>query len=80
MAASADVGRAYGASLTRNKMSNIHTQQQTDIEQLAVEQGVCPVTDFESLLGDFWPEDESADEFIAQVRAWRREDGARRDL
>jgi len=55
-------------------------EQQTDIEQLAVEQGVGPVTDFESLLGDFWPEDESADEFIAQVRAWRREDGAKHDL
>ncbi len=43
------------------------------IEELAREQGVEPVTDFESLAGDFWPEDESADEFIAAVRAWRAE-------
>ncbi len=43
------------------------------IEELAAEQGVQPVTDFESLLGDFWPEDETADDFIAAVRAWRRE-------
>ncbi len=43
------------------------------IEDLAMEQGVRPATDFESLLGDFWPEDESADDFISAVRLWRRE-------
>ncbi len=43
------------------------------IEDLAMEQGVKPASDFESLLGDFWPEDESADDFISAVRQWRRE-------
>lgn len=42
------------------------------VERLAAEQGVKPITDFESLLGDFWPEDEDIDEFIATVKAWRR--------
>lgn len=49
----------------------------TDMEGLAAQQGVSAVSDFDSLLGDFWPEDESADEFIASVREWRRE-GERR--
>jgi hypothetical protein len=41
-------------------------------EKLAREQGVSPVEDPTTLLGDFWPEDETADEFIAAVQAWRR--------
>ena len=45
----------------------------TDIEALAAQQGVSPISNFDDLLGDFWPEDESADDFIAAVREWRRE-------
>ncbi|MBT3269020.1 hypothetical protein HN371_17870 [Candidatus Poribacteria bacterium] len=44
-----------------------------DLDTLAREQGVGPVVNFDDLLGDFWPEDETADEFIATVRRWRRE-------
>ena len=46
---------------------------QADLDQLIAAQGVKPVARFEDLLGDFWPEEESADEFIAAVRKWRRE-------
>ncbi len=28
----------------------------------------------EDLWGDFWPEDESVDDFVSTVRRWRRED------
>jgi hypothetical protein len=49
-------------------------EKKSDLEQLAAEQGVTAIADFDSLLGDFWPEDESADDFIAQVRSWRKED------
>lgn len=41
-----------------------------DIETLAKQQGVAPVTNFVELLGNFWPEEQSADEFIAATRAW----------
>jgi len=44
-----------------------------NLEELAAQQGVKPAARFEGLLGDFWPEDESADDFIAAVRQWRRE-------
>jgi hypothetical protein len=35
-----------------------------------------PVQRLEDLWGDFWPEDESVDDFISAVRRWRREDVA----
>jgi hypothetical protein len=47
-----------------------------DLEALAAQQRVSTVSDFDSLLGDFWPEEESADQFIATIREWRREGGA----
>ena len=44
-----------------------------DIEQLATEQGVPASCSIESLKGDFWPDNEDIDEFIATVRQWRKE-------
>lgn len=38
------------------------------------EQGAQPVQKLEELYGDFWPEDESVDDFIDAVQQWRRED------
>jgi hypothetical protein len=46
-----------------------------DLARIAEEQGVKPVERFEDLLGDFWPEDESIDDFVATIRQWRREGG-----
>ena len=46
---------------------------QVRLEELAREQGVHPIEDPSSLVADFWPEDETADEFIAAVQAWRHE-------
>jgi hypothetical protein len=43
------------------------------LKDIAREQGVAPVTDLASLRADFWPEDESVDEFVATIRQWRRE-------
>lgn len=47
-----------------------------DLESLADEQGVAPVGDMDELIGDFWPDDESVDDFLAAVESWRREDHA----
>jgi hypothetical protein len=55
--------------------STYFTQQQRDLTDLAAQQGVQPVMNFDDLLGDFWPEDETADDFIATVRQWRHEGG-----
>lgn len=41
------------------------------IEQLMAEQGTGPITDASVLHGDFWPEEESVEEFVATIREWR---------
>lgn len=43
------------------------------IQEAAREQAVPSAVDYERLVGDFWPNDESADEFIGAVRQWRRD-------
>ena len=41
------------------------------VEQLVAQQGTGPVTDVNVLRGDFWPEEESIDEFLATLHEWR---------
>ena len=41
------------------------------IEQLMAQQGTGPITDVSLLHGDFWPEEESVEEFVATIREWR---------
>ena len=41
------------------------------VEQLMAEQGTGPITDVSVLHGDFWPEGESVEEFVATIREWR---------
>jgi hypothetical protein len=42
-------------------------------EELAAQQGVAPIDDFEAVLGAPSPDDESVEEFSASLRDWRRE-------
>jgi len=39
----------------------------------AKQRGLLPLRDVKELKGDFWPEDESIDEFLAWIRATRHE-------
>jgi hypothetical protein len=41
------------------------------IDELAAEQGVVFPRDPRDLLGDFWPEEESIDDFLSALREWR---------
>ena len=41
------------------------------IEELIAEQGVVFPRDPRELLGNFWPEEESIDEFLSALREWR---------
>jgi hypothetical protein len=43
------------------------------LDQLIAEQGTKRVANINALRGDFWPEEESTEEFLAQLRAWRDE-------
>lgn len=48
-----------------------------ELERLAAEQGVQPIDDLDSLRADFWPEDESVDDFVRTVREHRRASATR---
>ncbi len=50
-----------------------------DAETLAQAQGVQPAATLASLWADFWPDDETVDDFIATVRAWRHQDAERQE-
>jgi hypothetical protein len=43
------------------------------IEEVADEQGVKPIDNPEDLKGDFWPEGESTDDFLAWLRELRQD-------
>lgn len=41
------------------------------IEQLMAEQGTGPIVDVSLLRGDFWPDEESIEEFLETLHEWR---------
>jgi hypothetical protein len=45
------------------------------VEELAAQQGVSPVTSLDDLRADFWPEEDSVEDFAATIRRWRSEGG-----
>lgn len=49
-------------------------QAHARIWELAKQQGVEPIRSIKDLQGDFWPEEESMDEFLSWLRATRQED------
>lgn len=49
-----------------------------DLDALAEAQGIAPIEDIDELVADFWPEDETVEEFAATVRRWRDEGDRRR--
>lgn len=55
-----------------NELVQAHTRAGCpSIAQLAAAQGVSFPRDPRELLGDFWPPDESADDFLAALHEWR---------
>ena len=41
------------------------------VEELMAAQGTGPITDVSTLLGDFWPEEETIEEFLETLHEWR---------
>ncbi len=50
------------------------SQAHARVWELAKQRGVKPIRSIEDLQGDFWPEEESVDEFLEWVRAIRQQD------
>ena len=44
------------------------------LDELVAQQGKAPLRDPNVLLGDFWPEDEPVEEFLAALHEWRGHD------
>lgn len=49
------------------------SKRQARLLRLAKEQGIKPIESIDDLRGDFFPENESIDDFVATVRQWRDE-------
>ena len=56
--------------LIRDDVSTAETARQ-ELERLAAEQQVRPITDLDSLKATFWPEDENVDDFVRNMRERR---------
>ena len=41
------------------------------VEQLMAEQGTGPISDVSVLHGEFWPEEESIEDFLETLHEWR---------
>jgi hypothetical protein len=41
------------------------------VEQLMAEQGTGPISDVAVLHGEFWPEEESTEDFLEALHEWR---------
>lgn len=69
------VGLVFVQSNTSLRQSSSSTSfdARPDLEQLAREQGAPLTANFDNLLGDFWPDEESVDDFLAARTRWRRE-------
>ena len=57
----------------RRNAKAVRKLERIDPEVVALEQGVRPLTNPDDWYADFWPEDETADQFNQAVRQWRHE-------
>ena len=67
---------AYMVEVEENALNDFEIP---DLDALAEEQGVAPIGDIDELVADFWPEDESVEDFTAAVRRWRDEGSCQHD-
>ena len=59
------------SELTRQQRDAEPDDGHPSVAQLMAEQGTGPISDVSVLHGDFWPEEESVDDFLAALHEWR---------
>lgn len=62
----------------RTKDPRYNFDAEPTLDELIAQQGKGPVEDVSVLRGDFWPETESVEDFIAALHEWRGHDMADR--
>ena len=72
-------GTTVTAYMVGTGVNAIRDYDVPDLDALAEAQGVETIGDIDELVADFWPEDESAEDFMAAVRRWRDEGHHRND-
>ena len=60
---------------TKEQLESVSNPAHARAWELARQQGVKPIKSIKQLQGDFWPEDESVDEFLEWLRVIRQEKG-----
>ena len=68
---SAGAATPVGGDEVATLFAGLQRRRPEDLIELARQQGVTPVGRFEDLLGDFWPEEESIDDFLKAMHKWR---------
>jgi hypothetical protein len=69
-----ETGLASAEAADSDPYAGLLRRSPEELDALARAQGVPLVIDVDELVGDFWPDDETCDEFIAAVRELRREE------
>ena len=67
-----------GSKTLENISKMKRDQKHAKLRELAKQQGVKPIRSIEDLYGNFWPEEESIDEFLEWLRELRHSDKPRR--
>ena len=63
--------------MSETKSDEEREQAHARIWEMARQQGVKPIQNMEELKADFWPEEESVDDFLSWVRELRQSDKPR---
>jgi hypothetical protein len=69
-----EAGVASAQTNNEDPYAGLPRRSPEELDALARAQGIPLVVDVDDLVGGFWPEDETCDEFIAAVRELRREE------
>ena len=69
----ADLNRQHRESAPDDRPKSVHyaASGHPSVEQLMAEQGTGPITDVSVLHGEFWPEEESIEDFLETLHEWR---------
>lgn len=65
--------KLVGKRVPHTASSHVDQTATPSFQELAAQQGVVPIDNFDALLGKPAPEDETAEQFSAMLREWRRE-------
>jgi hypothetical protein len=63
-----------GAPLENSFSETYRHERHKRLRELARQQGVKPIQSIRDIEGDFWPENESVDDFLDLVRSIRHQD------